>query len=182
MDRRDYLAAVSATGLSAISGCAGTRYRISKELDQVPEVQSSGTTLITDQAVEGQPSAEEQAPAAWGTLLYTPEGARRRVDWGTLEITPTGELPNFIEQMDIGEEFVTILVGALPYGMGITRTGGEPNPEFTDNLIKYDVTTYEATSEDRAEYGYHYTLTLWRSNGQRVPDEITVELQEDGET
>lgn len=183
--RRSTLRAAGSTLAVALAGCSGLLG------DSGPQVASSFGGTDYDAVVRGQPTIDDGVPAVWGVIFAHPDPARKLVDWSALvsaasDVEPGTEFRTF----DPTEQFVTVVVGVLPTGYGLTGydDGNDSviedvledfsnRPAVVDGRLRYDVTPFRSFSPDDGvpEHHYDYTFTLWNLNGGDRPDEIVVD-------
>lgn len=184
MERRAFL---DAAGTAALMGLAGCAKSLAAEAGLASPTSRAGwSTVSEDVAVTGQPTTDE-APSAWGAIAHTPEDAQNLIDWDALRNTThgTAEAPSDLREFDAESNFVTVLVGVLPYGKGLTGLNAENlDAHFEGNMVRYEVTSYQALTSnsdssqkddsDTPEYWYDYAISLWNRNGFQEPTTIEV--------
>lgn len=184
--RREVLAGLGSTVAVGLAGCTG-RGPFSR-----PTASGSLGGMAYVPVVGGQPLIDEGVPAAWGVIFSHPDAARKLVDWGAL--TPReGDAGPGVEfrTFDPDAQFVTVIVGVLPTGYGLTGYGDETDTiledivadfedrsAFDDGRLRYEVTPYRAFTPDPGtpDAHYDYTFELWDLNGHDRPTEIRVEF------
>ena len=163
-------------------------------LDAQPQVASSLGTTAYETIIDDQPTPADGVPAVWGVVFAHPDPARKLVDWGALTPVEGDSGPGTeFRTFDPNTQFMSIIVGVLPTGDGITDHSEDSEnlvddvvDDFTDRSayrggrLRYDVTSYQAFPPDldTPEYHYDYSFTLWRLNGADRPTDITVEYHD----
>jgi hypothetical protein len=198
MLRRKILQHSGALLTIGLAGCLGVSAIVADKIGLTgPVIRSSASTISGNVAMTGQPTIEDGVPAAWGAIANTPEEARNLIDWSALINDPDGSvegLPEFTD-FDAENEFVTVIVGVLPYGEGITGLHEEKSDaHFEGTTVRYEITNYQALTsnsdgtqepefeEDDPTYHYDYSMTLWDRNGFPEPDTIEVNYHETNPT
>lgn len=135
----------------------------------------------------GQPTVDKGVPAAWGAIAHTPGEAQNLINWDALINTThgTAEAPSDLSDFDSETNFVTVIVGVLPYGKGIKGLNEEKlDAHFEGDMVRYEVTSYQAITSnpdssqmddsDDPRYWYDYSISLWTRNGVQEPTSIEV--------
>lgn len=165
--RRAILTAATGTLVSS-SGCVEGITREAWELrNPQPEIQASLGGVSRKPYVKGQPTSDD-VPAVFGALATEPSQVDNLVLWDGLgsryrEFTP-------------GEQFLSIVVGALQAGYGLTSS---ERARLEDSTLKYRTKPYRAfkSGPEDPEYTYDYTFTLWNLRGLEPPEDITVSFE-----
>ena len=182
--RRKVLQAFGSALTVTLAGCNG--------LPQIstPQVDGSLGTTAYEPVIGGQPLVTGDVPVVWGIIFSHPDAARKLIDWGMLtpqegDAGPGTEFRTF----DPNSQFMTVVVGVLPTGDGLTGYRDKDDtvledivedfadrPTFDNGQLRYEVTTYQAFSPDpdTPDHHYDYTFTLWNLNGNDLPSEIIV--------
>lgn len=168
-----------------LAGCAGSL--AAKVGLANPTSREHWSTVSENVAVTGQPTIDKGTPAAWGAIAHTPDEAQNLIDWDALRNTThdPAEAPSDLREFDAETNFVTVLVGVLPYGKGLTGLNEEKSDaHFEGNMVRYEVTSYQALTSnsdssqtddsDTPEYWYDYSISLWDRNGVQEPTTIEV--------
>lgn len=185
MERREFLGAGGAAALMGLAGC--TESLAAKVGLASPISRESWSTVSENVAVTGQPTTDEGVPATWGAIAHTPDEAQNLIDWGALRNTTHGSAgaPSDLRDFDAETKFVTVIVGILPYGKGLTGLNDEKSDaHFEGNMVRYEVTSYQALTSnsdssqkedsDNPKYWYDYSISLWNRNGAQEPTTIEV--------
>jgi hypothetical protein len=198
MLRRKILQQSGALLTIGLAGCLGLSAVVAEKVGLIgPVVRSSASTISGNVAMTGQPTIEDGVPATWGAIANTPEEAQNLIDWNALINDPDGPVEGFPEftEFDPENEFVTVIVGVLPYGEGITGLHeSKSDAHFDGTTVRYEVTNYQAISstsdgtqepvseDDDPAYHYDYSMTLWDRNGFSEPNTIEVNYHETNPT
>lgn len=165
--RRAILCAATGTLVSS-SGCVEAMKRETRELrDPQPEIQTSLGTVSHEPYIRGQPTSED-VPAVFGALATEPAQVDEWVLWD--------ELDSRYREFTRGEQFLSIVVGVLWGGYGLTSS---ERARVEDNTLKYYTKPYRAFSPEPGdpEYTYDYTFTLWNLRGLEPPEDITISFE-----
>lgn len=165
--RRAILTAATGTLVSS-SGCVEEVKREAWELrNPQPEIQTSLGGMSHEPYVKGQPTSED-VPATSGALATEPAQVDDLVLWDKLD--------SRYREFTPGEQFLSIVVGALQAGYGLTSS--EP-ARLEDSTLKYRTEPYQAfkSGPEDPEYSYDYTFTLWNLRGLEPPEDITVSFE-----
>ena len=186
--RRKTLQVSGSAALTAVAGCTDLG------LNSQPQITSSLGTTAYDEVISGQPTVEDGVPAVWGITFAHPDAASKFIDWGALTPVDGDEGPGAeFRTFDPDEQFLTVVVGILPTGDGLTGFSDKnenvvedivedftERPIYEEDQLRYEVTTYQAFTPEPGdpESHYDYTFTLWRLNGHDRPEEIVVKYHE----
>lgn len=182
--RRNALQATGSALLATLAGCSSLGF------DSQPKTRVSLGTTAYDVVIDGQPTIEDGVPTVWGLIIGHPDTARKLIDWGALTPREGDDGPGAeFRSFDPTDHFMSIVVGVLPTGGGLTGYSEESEtivediaddfterPVFENGQLRYEVTSYRAFTpeSDDPEYHYDYTFTLWRLDGNDRPDEIAI--------
>lgn len=185
MERRAFLGAGGAAALMGLAGCVESL--TAKVGLASPTSREDWSTVSENVAVTGQPTTDEGVPAVWGAIVHTPEEAQNLINWDALRNTTHGsaEVPSDLRDFDAETNFVTVIVGVLPYGKGLKGLNEEKSDaHFEGNMVRYEVTSYQAltSNSDSSQkddsgnptYWYDYSISLWNRNGVQEPTNIEV--------
>lgn len=188
LSRRKFLVSGVAVSTVGLAGCAESL--AAKDGLASPTSQAGWSTASENVAVTGQPTTDEGVPVAWGAIAHTPEEAQNLIDWNALRNTTHGtpEAPSDLREFDAETDFVTVIVGVLPYGKGLKGLNKEElDAHFEENMVRYEVTSYQALTSnsdssqkddpENPEYWYDYSISLWNGNGVQAPTTIEVSYQ-----
>lgn len=186
--RRNVLQATGSGLLVTLAGCSSLGF------DSQPETEASLGTTADDVVINGQPTTREGVPTVWGLIIGHPDTARKLINWGALTPREGDDGPGAeFQSFDPDDRFMSVVVGVLPTGDGLTGYSEESEsiagdiiddfaerPVFENGQLRYEVTSYQAFApeSDDPQYHYDYTFTLWRLNGNDRPDEIAIEYHE----
>jgi len=168
MHRRSFGAIVAAS-LGTVSGCSTVTSLLT---GQKARVQTSHGGGSQSRYIKGQPTFEA-APAADGWLVTDPEWMNDNVRWEHVG----GEKMSLRRIQDNlnGETFLTVFVGALPFGYGL----GDYRDAHIENRTIHVYAEATETSvggiddPNDPEYTYDYSFILWRLlNDAKPPTEM----------